>query len=254
MTEKTDHQLPCIPVEKTTEARNNLLFEEQETLNRHTPYAVEKLGLACVRSGDTKRLEALMVRLAGQTVIAGNMSRDPLRQAKYVVCCTMSMCTRAAIDGGLPETVALCFSDETILAVDEMTEPDEIYLALAQAVYRLTEMVRDGAASSGCSEPVRVCVNYIQEHLHSQISLDELAREAGVSRSHLCRLFRADTGQSPSQYVLRAKLAEAHTLLTESGFSISEVANVLDFSSQSYFSACFKKRYGITPNAFRREL
>lgn len=251
LTHDDDVHLPSIPVKKTTEARDNLLFEERETLVRHTPYEIEKLGLACIRGGDTEQLEKLMERLSSQTVVAGNMSPDPLRQAKYVACCTLCMSTRAAIDGGVSEPVALCFSDETILGIDEMTDPDEVYLAIAQAVYRLTGMVRDNSLSAGRSAPVRASINYIQEHLHGTITLDQLAQEAGISRSHLCRLFRAETGESTSEYVLRRKLEEAASLLSESSYAVGEITSILGFASQSYFSACFKKRYGLTPYAYR---
>lgn len=253
MTNDGDIHLPGIPVKKTTEARSNLLFEERETLIQHTPYEIEKLGLACIRSGDTERLEGLLELLSSQSIVAGNMSRDPLRQAKYVACCTLSMSTRAAIDGGVPETVALCFSDETILGIDELTEPNEVYFAVVQAVYRLTEMVRDNTLSAGRSAPVRASINYIQAHLHGSITLDQLAREAGISRSHLCRLFREETGESPSEYVLRRKLEEAASLLSESSYTVGEITGILGFASQSYFSACFKKRYGLTPYGYRHK-
>lgn len=252
MTKKKDVELPRIPVKKTTEARENILYEERESQVHHTAVELERLGMACVRCGDTEKLETLMEQLSAQTVFAGNMSRDPLRQSKYVACCTLTLCTRAAIDGGLPEAVALCFSDETLLGIDELDTPEEVYLAVAQNVYRLTGMVRESAASAGRSAPVRACINYIQEHLHTPLTLDELSREAGVSRSHLCRLFREETGESPGEYALRRKLEEACALLAGSRLSIGEITTVLGFASQSYFSSCFKKHYGVTPCAYRR--
>ena len=55
-----------------------------------------------------------------------------------------------------------------------------------------------------------------------------------------------------NSFIMRCKLEEAKSLLTHTDKSISEISSYLCFSSQAYFQNVFKKKYGITPNAYRK--
>ncbi len=82
-------------------------------------------------------------------------------------------------------------------------------------------------------------------------SIDQLAREAGMSASKLKRGFKQVFGIPPYQYYLKAKMAEARILLQSKGFAISEVGHLLGYSNLSKFSQAFKKEFGMTPRQYR---
>lgn len=88
---------------------------------------------------------------------------------------------------------------------------------------------------------------YIHENLEAKLTLDEIAREVGISVSTLSRLFREMLHTSPMEYVLEQKMAAAMTLLKSRHYSVKEVAAKFSYSSPQYFATEFKKRYGITP-------
>ena len=94
---------------------------------------------------------------------------------------------------------------------------------------------------------------YLLAHAAEEIDLEALASELGMSYSRFRNLFRKHTGSSPRKYQLDIRMNRAMELLRESERNVSEIAEVLGFSSVYYFSRLFKQRTGKTPVEFRRE-
>ena len=91
----------------------------------------------------------------------------------------------------------------------------------------------------------------IEATTSDHLSLDDLAEEAGLSRSHFARLFRAETGVSPHRYLNLQRIEKAKQLLRESNMSLVNIALELGFCSQSYFTKVFHSVTGVTPRRFR---
>ena len=83
---------------------------------------------------------------------------------------------------------------------------------------------------------------------NANFSVDDLSREAGMSRTQIHRKLKALTGQSTTQFVREYKLGKALTLLESGGQNVSEVAFTLGFSSLAYFSTAFTQHYGYAPS------
>ena len=98
-------------------------------------------------------------------------------------------------------------------------------------------------------DPVRRAQEFLRAHYADNVSLDDLARTAGVSAFHLCRRFRQATGFPPHVYQTYLRLDRAKMLLT-SGLSPSQVAVMVGFYDQSHFGAAFKRFVGVTPGAY----
>lgn len=92
---------------------------------------------------------------------------------------------------------------------------------------------------------------YIAENIHRALPLADLARNAAVSPYHFARLFKRETGLSPHEYILRARLDRAKYLLRFTSMPLKEVARCCGFGSACNFSTAFKKGCGVTPRAFR---
>jgi AraC family transcriptional regulator len=92
---------------------------------------------------------------------------------------------------------------------------------------------------------------YIEQHLDERLSLDELARVAGVSRFHFARQFRLRTGESPMGFLLRARIERGKSLLRDGAASIGNVAAALGFADQSHFTRTFKRVVGVPPSEYK---
>lgn len=88
--------------------------------------------------------------------------------------------------------------------------------------------------------------------LNHQWTVAELAREADVSTSHLHKLFKTATGESPLQYLKTLRLNAARQMLLASHLRIKDVCRKVGIPDQSNFIHAFRARYGIAPAAFRQ--
>lgn len=93
---------------------------------------------------------------------------------------------------------------------------------------------------------------YIDDHIGERISLDDLAREAGVSRFHFARQFRLSTGESPMGFLRRVRIERSKSILQNRETTIAEVAATLGFSDQSHFTRTFGRLVGVSPGSFAR--
>lgn len=103
------------------------------------------------------------------------------------------------------------------------------------------------------SHQLRRLTLFILDHLSQNLSLEMLAQQVGFSPYHFARLFRQTTGESPHQFVLRQRLAEASRLLKETDLPLAHVASEVGIPNQSHFTQAFKRRLGITPLVYRQE-
>jgi AraC family transcriptional regulator len=95
-------------------------------------------------------------------------------------------------------------------------------------------------------------VEYVDEHLASGLTLEQLAAVARLSPYHFARQFKAATGLPPHQYVIVRRVKRAKQLMHEgSELSLAEIAAHAGFSDQSQFSHHFKRVLGVTPGQFR---
>lgn len=111
--------------------------------------------------------------------------------------------------------------------------------------------VRDAHASLGATVLKRIEA-YVEAHLRDAISLSELAGVAGLAPDSFARRFKATTGLAPHAFVLQQRMARAETMLARSGEPIGVIAARLGFSSQSHFTATFRRHLDTTPQAYRR--
>lgn len=92
---------------------------------------------------------------------------------------------------------------------------------------------------------------YIDANLYQPLTISELANVASLSEFHFARMFKTTKGETPHAYVLRRRLDHAISLLKNRGIPLAQIAQHCGFSSQSHFSAAFKKRTGMAPRRYR---
>ena len=97
-------------------------------------------------------------------------------------------------------------------------------------------------------------LDYIDRHLEGDLTLDNLASVACLSRFHFARAFKQAVGQSPRRYVVARRLERAKVLLIEGETPLVEIALALRFSSQANFTRAFRQSTGLAPGQYRREV
>lgn len=96
---------------------------------------------------------------------------------------------------------------------------------------------------------IKQAIQYMRIHLDEPMAIHAVSDYLGLSNGYFCRLFKAYTNTSPSQYFLSLKLEKACKLLLE-GYSITATAQAVGIDHISYFNRLFKKHYGTTPSHY----
>ena len=93
---------------------------------------------------------------------------------------------------------------------------------------------------------------YIENNYAKEITLDTLATVSHLNKFYLVHVFKKYCGCSPISYLCRIRVQASRELLASTDYSITYIAQVCGFSSQSYFSQCFQKSCGMTAGAYRK--
>lgn len=97
---------------------------------------------------------------------------------------------------------------------------------------------------------IELAVRYIEHNYSRPISIVDIADAAGISRSHLYRLFMKQLGITPNEYLIKYRINIACELLHEHSTNVSETAYSAGFTDPLYFSRVFKRIKGITPSKY----
>lgn len=94
-------------------------------------------------------------------------------------------------------------------------------------------------------------LDYMAANYARQLTLDELAREAHVSRFHFVQLFRQEVGVTPHQHLIALRLGAATRMLLRTDSSVHAIAEACGYATGAHFAKAFGRRYGSTPSAYR---
>lgn len=103
-------------------------------------------------------------------------------------------------------------------------------------------------------ERIAKLIDYINLNVAKNISIEELADKACLTKSYLIRVFRNNLGITPLQYVIQKKIQYAQTMLLDSDMTVLEIAKAVGIPDVSYFIRLFKKNLGFTPQEYRQKL
>lgn len=130
------------------------------------------------------------------------------------------------------------------------TETPGLHHRLSLLAYNLLIELAKQAERSALPVALQRGIEFIRSHIKSEMFLHELVAYSGVSQATLHRFFVKYLNSSPMNYFMELKMDEAKSML-RSNHRIKEIARRLNFSSAAYFSAEFKKRYGISPRNYK---
>lgn len=227
-------------------------FLENEILTAHDPMDQEYTFYRAVQTGN---MEYVMESVAnnGFDNLAGKgvLSKNPLTNIKYHFIVTTAMITRSCVMAGMVQEQAFRLSDFYILKMDDCKSIDEVCNLHREMVIDYTERMRDYQKNKSISKSIIKTTEYIYNHIHDRITLEDISENVLLSPSHLSRLFKKEMGISISDYIRSQKIERAKNLLRYSDYSYIDIANYLSFASQSHFIKTFDEYVGITPKKYR---
>ena len=224
---------------------------QQPPTTPHNSYSQEQAILRIVRKGDTAALHTWMER--APAVRGGILAPEHLRQMKNLFIVTATLCSRAAIRGGLDVDDAFSLSDSYIQNCERLDTAERITNLQYHMVLEFTERVERLHLGEHPGKLAAAVANYVQRHLSENISTEALAQSLFMGRSYLSTKFHNETGIKLNDFILQQKTEEAKRLLRYTDRSAAAIGDYLAFSSPAHFSRVFKKYVGLTPNEYREK-
>ena len=133
-------------------------------------------------------------------------------------------------------------------------------LALQSLIFKIWKTIFDNTAhEKNDTSPVSLqlsilkdMLSYVHEHYPEKISLNDIANAGKISISSCNTIYKKYLKESPIKHLLNYRLMKSCELLIENALSVTEIAFDVGFANTSYYIDTFKKRYGCTPNEYRK--
>lgn len=158
-----------------------------------------------------------------------------------------TMLSRVARAEGVDLTTVNTISDYYIEQILHAQNVNELNYLFYQFSTHYTEEIRKLKALHTDSMIANRVNAYIQSHIYEKLSTTRIADALGFSNSYLCSEFKKATGQTITKHLTTCKINEAKYLLERGEYSATEISDMLQFSSVTYFCNTFKKYSGMTP-------
>lgn len=179
---------------------------------------------------------------------------SPLGKSRFSAVLLTYLCARTAVDCGLTWEEAYRLADEYIGKIDEHHSPIGLQHLMSSICQDFGDRIRRFRRDSHpCSREVRLCEDYVHNHLTENIPMKHLADLTGYTPYYLSRKFKEETGCPLTAYIRREKIKYAAHLLITTEDSISKITEGIGLSSRSHFSEDFAKIMGMPPGAYRKK-
>ena len=231
---------------------NYRLFVQKETGFARPAFHDEMGRYNYVVEGNVGELKKLFERPRSEfNKGKGQLSDDPVRNVIYHLVVGVAVIARMCVDAGMDLNVAYTLSDIYIKRGDKCRTVDEVLDIMEEFQLDFARRMKEIRKGSAVSLHVKRCTDYIYEHLHENVTLEQLAKREKLNASYLSKLFSKELGVGIKDYIIGAKINTAKNILRYSEFSILDISISLGYSSQSAFTAAFRKLTGMTPKKYR---
>ncbi|MBE5943955.1 MAG: AraC family transcriptional regulator [Lachnospiraceae bacterium] len=228
-------------------------FLRKENNILRAPYNPELEFYSAIKSGDINKVKEICVENFTSKKGLGTLSSNSIQNIKYHFAITAALIARYCIEGGMDVSTSYSLSDFYIQKADIATNFKDIDHLHKKLCLDYTTRMHNLRKHKICSIHIVRCIDYIQDNLHTRITLDELSDLVGLSPAYLSRLFKKETGTSTRDYIRQLKLDAAKNMLVYSDFTPAQIASILAFPDQSYFTEVFHKYMGITPKKYQSQ-
>lgn len=236
---------------KQSESKDDLeelKITKREYTNQIYTFLDEQKFLKYIQDGDSISARTLIVKLLKYE--SEPLSNDKLQSTKYKIVSIVTLITRQVIETGVHLEDAYGLSDVCIRKVDNAQDMNRLNEVLMRTIIDFCTLVKKNLSTQ---YPLwtRTCIEYINQNLHRNISLDDIANEINMNGKYVSVQFKKITGEGLLEYINRKKIEESQFLLINTKLSILEISTILNYTDQSHFTKIFKKYTKMTPKQYR---
>lgn len=208
----------------------------------------------CIGKGDADGILSVMEKINPGSVPMDQLASDSfvrsLKNSSIKVC---AMCSYVSVEAGAPYAKMIRLSDEFINKIEAHENVNEIYELMKAAILAFTRAVAVTRITA-YSKPVRLSIEYMENHYRDKISLELLAKQASLSPAYLSKLIKTETGLSLPDHINKIRIEESKRILLTSNAGIGELAALVGYTYSNHFAKMFKKFTGMTPSEYKKTI
>ncbi len=233
---------------------NRLLGYQLQRMDEtpHHSYSFEIELRNIIMSGDEEAAFLFLNTMDTESV--GQMAFTNQKAEEYGAVLMVSFLARYAMEGGVPPMDAYGLNDLYLQQISIAKAQEDYADIIVDAVKTFCRYVRDAKVLSTDEYLVRRCKTYVRRNLRQDLSLRKISEDLRLNPAYLSHTFSVQSGMTLKQFILQEKVEAAKNMLRFSAYPLSEIAQYLGFSSQSYFGAVFLRYTTETPAQYRRSV
>mgnify|MGYP000308496021 CR=1 FL=1 len=167
-------------------------YQTKENEQHNQTYAIEEQILRLVRTGNYRGFKN--IEFSDSNYHLGITGSTALRQLRNDIIITTTICTRAAIEGGLDYDSAYKLSDYFIQSSERLNSIERLYDLLSKIGYSFAEKVANSKAPVSTDECIQKAIRYIQQNTNQHLTVGDVAAYVGFSRSYFSAYFKKTLG------------------------------------------------------------
>lgn len=207
----------------------------------------EKELLRLISQGDKKGAQKLLNEILGELFFTTGQNFEIIKSRILELVVLLS---RAAMDGGANVEEIFGLNFNYLKEINQFRSIEPLCNWLTRIMVRFIDFVFD-LDKIKHADAIYKSIQYIQEHYTEKVTLDEVAGEVYLSSAYFSKIFKEEMNISFKNYLNSLRIDKSKSLLSNSDIQLIEIAGMVGYEDQSYFSKVFKKVTGFSPGKYR---
>lgn len=183
--------------------------------------------------------------------IGSRVVKDPLRSLKNITLSYNTLYFITALSGGMDQLIGHYMAEKYAILIEYVDNEDDLWSIHEEMLYNYAS--RENRLHNKNLDTLSRKINaYIDNNFMEDINNDSLALHFNISKEHMMRTYKKETGDTINNYLVTKRISEAKELLLLSDLSMTEIAFRIGFKNSQYFSNSFKKNTGFSPKDYRK--
>ncbi len=224
-------------------------IQEIKHSREQPPYPFETEGklLRAVRQMNKPEAQRLLNELLGHILFSSGGDIERIKPRLYEL---LVLIGRTAIEAGADPDETLRINHHYLVQMDQSRDFDALCGWLAQECNTLMDSIFDFTGVRH-TNVIHKSIQYLNTHYREKITLEDVARWVYLSPAYFSRVFKAEMGESFTAYLNRIRIEHSKELLRHKSIRLTDIALLVGFEEQSYFTKVFKKLVGVPPLQYR---
>ena len=223
------------------------LLEDTDIEKIYYPFEKEKELSSSIALGDKSTSQKILNEILGYVFFSSGQDFEIIKARILELVVLLS---RAAVEGGANSEEIFGLNYKYLSDIHNFNTVEELTLWLSNIMTRFTDCVFN-LADVRHKDTIYKALDYIKRNYMGRITLEDVSNHVYLNPSYFSKIFKNEMKSTFVSYVNKMRISTSKNMLLDSSVPLTDIANLVGFEDQSYFTKVFKKATGVTPGRFR---